>query len=307
MSNTFNIFILNNFRQFTTTTHYHSPGDNKGKGKATKEDLVRWAEEEAAKKITKENPEKDQEEKETEKAIQESKWSEKLNTNEEAGPSKNQNNPVVISDNESNSDSSIDTEFQYANGMEDQILYYQKLRKNYENKNSDDPSFTRELEVYIKAQQKELESVREKLSNFDLSKAERSWQEGRQTVIVKELDDSIENKETLETMFRNEQHRIAHLYDDEGLGKTPSPTPPSPIDEDSEDDVNSDSDNPDDSGPSATPSNPNCSSGPENSGSNESGPTIEEGSNGSQRVIISSFVLNFVAEIFEHITNIFFF
>lgn len=36
-----NIFILNNFRPFSTTTQYLSPGEDKGKGKATKEDMVR--------------------------------------------------------------------------------------------------------------------------------------------------------------------------------------------------------------------------------------------------------------------------
>jgi hypothetical protein len=250
------------------------------------------------------------------KAIQESKQSEKLNTNEEAGPSNSQANtdeistqagpsdkPVVISDDESyNSDSSVDTEYQYANGIEDQCLYYQKIRKNYENKGSDDPSFATELEVYIKAQEKELKSVSDKLSNFDLSKAERRWHEGRQTVIVKELDDTIQTKETLEAIYMNEQRSMARLYDDEGLGKTPSPTPEPQAVEDSENNNSSDSDEPDGFGPSASPSNPGPSTGP-----GDSGPTGEEGSNGSYRVIIPSFVLNFVAEVFEHISNIFFF
>jgi hypothetical protein len=258
-----------------------------------------------------------------EKAIQESKRSEKLNTNEEAGPSNsqantderftqtdlsnNQNNSVAISDDESyNSDSSIETEYQYINGMEDQvILSHQCLRKNIENKNSDQPSFAPELEVYIKAQEKQLESVKDKLNNSDISEAERKWYEGRQTVIIKELDEALHTKETMEAMLRDEQRRIAHLYDDEGLGKTPSPRLSPQIDEDSEDNNNSDSDKSDDS--SDSPSNPGPSIGPEDSGSNESGPTEEEGSNGSYRVIISSFVLNFVAEVFEHITNIFFF
>jgi len=322
ISNTFNIFILNKFlfnRHFSTTTRYLSPGDdNKGKGKATKEDLVRWEKEEAAKKDIKESPEKNQEEKEMRKAIQESKRSENLNTNEEAGSSNSQtntdekftqagpsNNPVVISEDVSyNSDSSIDTEYQYANGVEDQTSYYLKIRKNYENKNSDDPNFATEIEVYIKAQEKELKSVEDTLNDFGLSEAERKWYEGRLSVIVKELDDTIQTKEAMEAMLIDDQRRTAHLYDDEGLGKTPSPNLPPQTVEDSED--NDDSDKPDDSGPSS-PSNPGPSTGPEDLGSNESGPTGEEGSNESYRVIISSFVLNFVAEIFEHINNIFFF
>jgi hypothetical protein len=250
------------------------------------------------------------------KAIQESKRSKKLNTNEETGPSNSQantderstqagpsNEPVVISDDESsNSDSSIDTEYQYVNGIEDQALYYHKLRKNYENKNSDDPSFATELEVYKKAQEKELKSVSDKLSDFGLSEAERRWHEGRQTVIVKELEDTIQTKETLEALYRNEQRSMARLYDDEGLGKTPSPSPEPQTVEDSEDNNSSDSDEPDGSGPSPSPSNPGPSTGP-----GDSGPTGEEGSNGSYRIIIPSFVLNFVAEVFEHISNIFFF
>jgi len=125
------------------------------------------------------------------KAIQESKRTEKLNTNEEAGPSNyqantderstqaspsnNQNNPIANSDDESyNSDSSIDTEYQYINGMEDQVIIsHQCIRNNIENKNSDQPSFAPELEVYIKAQEKQLESVKDKLSNYDISEAER--------------------------------------------------------------------------------------------------------------------------------------
>jgi len=255
------------------------------------------------------------------KAIQESKQSEKLNTNKEAGPSNSQSNtyekstqagpsknPVVISDDEScNSDSSINTEDQYNNGIEDQTSYYKKVRKNLENKNSDDPSFATELEVYIKAQEKELKSVSDKLSNFGLSEAERKWYEGRQTVIVKELDNTIQTKETMEAIFREDQDRIAHLYDDEGLGKTPSPSLPPQIIEDSDDNNNSDSDEPDDSGPSPSPGNPGPSAGPEDSGSNESGPTGEEGSNESYKIIIPSFLLNFVAEVFENITNMFFF
>lgn len=327
VSSDFNV-VLNNFffnRKFSATTRYLSPGEDKGKGKATKEDIIRWAEEEAAKKDIKESREKNQEEKEMEKAIQESKRSEKLNTNEKAGPSNsqaninerssqtdlsnNQNNPIVISDDKSyNSDSSIDTEYQYINGIEDQVLYSHKnLRKNIENKNSDEPSFASELEIYIKAQEKELESVRDKLSNFALSEAERSWHEGRQTIINKELDEAIQTKEAMEAMLREEQRRIAYLYDDEGLGKTPSPRLSPQILEDSEDNNSSDSDKPDDSDPSASSSNPGPSTGPGDSGSNESGPTEEGESNGSFKVIIPSFVLNFVAEVFEHISNIFFF
>jgi hypothetical protein len=317
MSNTFNIF-LNNFpfnRHFSATARYLGPGEDKGKGKATKEDMAKWAKEEATK--DKENREKDQEEKEMEKAIQESKWSEKLNTNEEAGPSNTDkrstqadtsNNPVVTSDGESyNSDSSIDTEYQYVNGVEDQTAYYLDIRKNYENKNPDDPSFATEMEVYIKAQEKELKSVEDKLNDFGLSEAERRWQEGRLSVIVKELDDTKQTKETMEAMLREDQARIARLNDDEGLGKTPSPNPSSQMDVDSEDNNSSDTDNPDDSGPSASPSNPGPSIGPGDSSSNEPGPTGEEGSNGSYKVIIPSFALNFVAEIFEQITNLFFF
>ena len=309
MSSTFNISTLNNFRHFSTTIHYLSPGEDKGKGKATKEDMARWAEEKAAKKKDiKESREKDQEEMEMEKAIQESKLSEKLNTNEEAGPSNTDdrsiqvgpsNNPVVISDDESDkSDSSIDTQYQYANGIEDQTEYYLKIRENYESKNPDDPSFATDMEVYIKAQERELESVKDKLSDFGLSKAERRWQEGRLSVIVKELDDTMGTKEALEAKLRDDQRRIAHLNDDEGLGKTPSPPQT-----DEEDNNSSDSDNPDDSGPSASPSNPGPSIGPGNSDSNEPGPSEE----GSYRVIIPSFALNFVAEIFEQITNVFFF
>ncbi len=257
------------------------------------------------------------------KAIQESKRFEKLNTNEEAGPSNsqvntdnrstqagpsnNQNNPVVISDDESyNSDSSIDTEYQYINGIEDQVNYsHQCLKKNIENINPDQSNFTPELEVYIKAQEKELESIKDKLSDFGLSEAERRWHEGRQTTIIEEIDAAIQTKESMETILRDEQRLIAHLYDDEGLGKTPSPRLSPQMVEDSEDNNSSDSDKPDDSGPSASPSNPGPSAGP--SDANESGPTGEEGSNGSYKVIIPAFVLNFVAEALEHITNIFFF
>lgn len=313
------VFILNNFffnRPFSTTTRYLSPGEDKidkGKGKATKEDMVKLTEEEAAKKDIKESRKRGLEEKEMGEAIQESKRPKKLNTNEEAGPSNyqvntdeksiqtgpsnNQKNSVVIPDDESyNSDSSIATEYQYANGIEDQTLYNHQLRENYENNNSDDPSSATELEVYIKAQEKELKLVKDILNNSGLSKAERSWHEGRQVVIVKELDDSIQSKETREAMFR----------DFEGLDKTPLVSPPSQTVEDSEDNNSSDSDKPDDSGPSASPSNPGPAEGPGDLGSNESGPTGEEGSDESYKVI-PSFVLNFVAEIFEHITNIFFF
>jgi len=108
-------------------------------------------------------------------------------------------------------------------------------------------------------------------------------------------------------MLIEDQRRIAHLNDDEGLGKTPSPRLPPQIVEDSEDNNSSDSDKPNNSGPSASPSNPGPSTGPGDSSSNESDPTEEEGSNGSYRVMIPSFVLNFVAEVFEHLTNIFFF
>jgi len=271
--------------------------------------MIRWAEEEEApKKDIKESREKDMG-----KAIQESKRSEKLNNNEEDGPSNSQANTderstqagpsnVISDDESSNSDSSIDTEYQYANGIEDQTLYYHKVRKNYENKNSDDPSFATELEVSIKAQEKELKSVNDKLSDFGLSEAERSWHEGRQTVIVKELENTIQTKENLEALYRNEQDSMARFYDDEGLGKTPSPSPAPQAVEYSEDNNSSDSDEPNGSGPSTSPSNPGPSTGPVNSGS-----TGEEGSNGFYKVIISSFVLNFVAEVFEQINNIFFF
>jgi len=304
ISVTSNISISNNFRHFSTTARYFSPEEDKkdkGKGKATKEDMERWTKEENAKKDIEEIHEKDWEEKEIGEAIQESKRSEKSNTNEEAGPS---NNSVVISDNESyNSDSSIDTEHQYINGRDDQASYSrQYLRKNLENKYSCDPSFASDLDVYIKAQEKQLELVKDKLSNNGLSNAERRWQEGRQDVIVKELNDAIETKEAMEIIFREDQSRIAHLYDDEGLGKTPPASPTSQADENSEDNNNSD---PDNSGPSASSSNPGPTGGDSNS--NEPGPTGEEGSNESYRIIIPFFILNFVAEIFEHFTNMFFF
>lgn len=248
-----------------------------------------------------------------EKAIQESKKSEKLNTNEEAGPSNYQtntsmkstnedsSNPVTISDDEeSNSDSSIDTEYQYVNGIEDQRMYYLKVRENYANKNSDDPSFASEMEVYIKAQNKQLELVKDKLNDPDLSKAERRWHEGRQTVIVEELEDTLETKDNLEIMYRDDQRRIARLYDDEGLGKTPSPNPTPQIDEDSEDNNSSNSDEPDDSGPSANPSNPGPPAEPGNSSSNDTGPSEE---NGSYRIIVPLSMLNFVAGIIEHMSD----
>jgi hypothetical protein len=292
----YNMPVLNECRHFSTTMRYFGPGEDKGKGKATKEDMERWEREENGKK-EKETHGNDWEEKEIEKAIQESKRSEKSNTNEEAGPS----NSVLISDNKPYNDSSSDIEYHYDKGEEDQCSYSKKyLDENFKSKGPKDPRFVLELEMYAKALEKELELVEDKLSNISLSEAERRWHEGRHDAITEEIDDVTEIKDSINAMLIEDQRRIAHLYDDEGLGKTPSPSP-TQTSEDSEDN----SSDPDNSGPSPNPSNPGPDEG--GSGSNESGPTGEEGCNESCRTIIPFFILNFVAEIFEHFTNMFFF
>jgi len=283
--------------------------------------MAKWEEEEASNrdiKKTREEDQEDQEEMEMEKAIQESKKSsKKLNTNEEAGPSNYQanidetqagpsNNPVLTSDHPSyinDSDSSSDKESHYRYGVEDQTSHSRKAKIKFIGKNSDDPSFVADLDAYIELQKNELESVTKKLNNPDISKAEHKWDEGRESVIVIELDRSIRAKEIMHAGFRAEQHRIAHLNDDEGLGKTPSDSSSEFDDSDASDD----SDESDDSGSSDNPNNPGTSTGPGNSGSNEPGPTGEEGSNGSYKIIIPLSILNFITEVFEHITNIFFF
>lgn len=298
---------LNNCRQFSTTMHYFGPGEDKGKRKATQEDMESWEREENAKK-KKETHENDWEEKEIGKAIQESKRSEKLNTNEEAGPS----NSVVISDNKShNNDSSTDMQYHYDKGVEDQTSHSKKyFDENFKSKNSRDPRFVLELEMYIKAQEKELELVEDKLSNNSLSEAERKWYDGKHDAITEEIDEIMEIKDSIDDMLIEDQSRIAHLNDDEGLGKTPSPSSTPQTNEDSEDNDNSDpednnSSDPDSSGPSPGSNNPGPSEG--HSGSNESGPTQGEGNNESYKIVIPFLVLDFVAEIFEHLTNIFFF
>jgi len=337
ISSTFNNFILNNnFKHFSTTALYLGTGGDKGKRKATEEDIARWEEEEASNrdiKKSREEDQEDQEEKEMEKAIQESKKFKKLNTNEEAGPSNYQDNieeestqtgpsynPITTSNRltyYSESDSSVDKKSRYTRGVEDQNSLDTEVKKNLHEKNPNDPTFMPELEAYIEAQKKELESVTDKLSNSDLSKGEHKWHEGRQAVIVRELDISTGKKEIMNAHYRNEQNRIAHLNDDEGLGKTPSPSLSSQSSDDTDgfDDYDEftnseefdDSDDSDESGPSDGPTNPGTSTGPGNSGSNEPGPTGEGGSNESYRIIIPLFVLNFIAEIFEHVANVFFF
>jgi hypothetical protein len=316
---TFNTFTLN--KHFSTTSIYLGAGEDKGKRKATEEDMARWEEEEASNrdiKKTREEDQEDQEEKEMEKAIQESKKSsKKLNTNEEAGPSNYQanidetqagpsNNPVATTDHPSyinESDSSSDNESHYRYGVEDQTSHCRKSKIKFIGISPDDPRYVANLEAYIELQKNELESVTKKLSNPDVSKAEHKWDQGRESVIVIELDRSTRAKEIMHARFREEQHRIAHLNDDEGLGKTPSDSSSEFDDSDASDD----SDESDDSGSSDNPNNPGTSTGPGNSGSNEPGPTGEEGSNGSYKIIIPLSILNFITEVFEHITNIFFF
>jgi flagellar biosynthesis GTPase FlhF len=294
----YDMSILDKPRYFSTTMRHLGQEEDKGKRKATKEDMEGWEREENARK-ERETHEKDWEEKEIGKAIQESKQSEKLNTNEKAGPS----NSVAISDNKSyNNDGSTDIEYHYDKGVEDQSSYLRKyLNENFKSENSRDPRFVSELEIYVKAQEKELELVEDKLSNNNLSEAERRWHEGRHDTITGEIDDVTEIKDSIEAMLIEDQRRIAHLYDDEGLGKTPSPSS-TQANEDSEDNNSSD---PDNSGPSPNSGNPGPGEG--GSGPNESGPTGEEGYNESCRTIIPFFILNFIAEIFEHFTNIFFF
>ena len=351
-----------NSRHFSTTTHYFASGEDKGKRKATDEDIARWEEEEASNRSIKKTREEDQEEKDMEKAIQESKKSfKKLNTNEEAGPSNYQTNtgetqtgssnyqantgetqtdPSNYQDNideaqtgpldnsfvtldypyyYSESDSSVEKESQYIRGIEDQTSYNLKIGKGLENKHSDHVGYVPDLEAHIKTQEKELELVTDKLNDSKLSKGEHRWYEGRQKVVNEELEDATSAKDTANRIYRNEQRRIAHLNDDEGLGKTPSPnTSNSDDSSDSYDSYYSDeledSDDSDDPGSSDNPNNPGPSSGPGNSGSNESGPTGGDGSDptggdgatGSYRIIIPLFALNFITEVLEQITNTFF-
>jgi hypothetical protein len=147
--------------------------------------------------------EEDQEEKEMEKAIQESKKSfKKLNTNdnEEAGPSNYQDNtnetqadPSNYQDNidetqidpadnsfanldypyyYSESDSSVEKESQYIRGIEDQTAYNIKIAKGLEDKDSNHVGYVPDLEAHIRAQEKELQVVTDKLHDSKLSKGE---------------------------------------------------------------------------------------------------------------------------------------
>jgi hypothetical protein len=321
MSITFNPITFNS-RHFSTTRYFLTSGEDKGKRKATEEDIARWEEEEASNRDIKKSreEEEDQEEKEMEKAIQESKLSKKINTNEEAGPSNYQTNiyetqadspkkPAITSDYpfyHSESDSSVEKESQYDKGASAQNIYNTKIGKNLENKDANSVGFVPELEEYIGTQKKELKLVSNKLYDPDLSKGESKWYEGRHDAIVDEIEETEFTRDNANRLYRNEQSRIAYFNDDEGLGKTPSSIESNSSDSDDAPEDSDDSDNsddPDDSGPSA---NPGASSGPGNPGSNEPGPTGEEGPTGSYRIIVPFFVLNFITEVFEQITNVLF-